>query len=147
MIRVRFALAVIIAVLAGLPLAASAQSGNNYQPALTCNNAGFLAVQHAHANRREVTLCGTVARVRPPKRTRSGLHRYIFIEVPGGDQIEIDANLDVMGNFPVHVGEPAEVRGEYYYDQNGREGVHWTHRTDRGTHPAGYMTLDGTTYQ
>jgi hypothetical protein len=114
---------------------------------LSCNNANFLAVQHAHVNHAEVTLCGTVARTRAPKRTRSGVHRYIFIDVPGGERIEIDANLDEMGNFPVRPGDAAEVRGEYYYDRNGREGVHWTHHTGRGSHPPGYITLNGTTYQ
>jgi hypothetical protein len=117
------------------------------QDAPACNNAGFLATQHAHANHAEVTFCGTVVRLRPAKRTRSGVHRYIFVDVGHNDTIEIDANLDEMGNFPVSVGDSAIVRGEYYYDEDGREGVHWTHHTDRGTHPAGYLTLNGTTYQ
>ena len=117
------------------------------QSAPACNNAGFLAVQHAHANHAEVTFCGTVVRVRPPRRTRSGVHEYIFVDVGHNDPIEIDANLDEMGAFPVSVGESAVVRGEYYYDQDGREGVHWTHHTDRGSHPPGYLILDGTTYQ
>jgi hypothetical protein len=112
-----------------------------------CNNAGFLATQHAHANRAEVTFCGTVVRLRPAKHTRSGWHRYIYVDVGHDDRIEIDANLDEMGNFPVTVGEQAVVRGEYYYDEDGREGVHWTHHTDRGSHPPGYMILNGTTYQ
>jgi hypothetical protein len=112
-----------------------------------CNNAGFLAVQHAHANHAEVTFCGTVVRLRPAKHTRSGWHRYIYVDVGHRDSIEIDANLDVMGNFPVTVGERAVVTGEYYYDPNGREGVHWTHRTDRGRHAPGYLILDGTTYR
>lgn len=112
-----------------------------------CNNAGFLAVQHAHANRAEVTLCGTVVRLRPARHTRSGWHRYIYVDVGHDDAIEIDANLDVMGNFPVTVGERAVVMGEYYYDEDGREGVHWTHRTNYGSHPPGYLTLDGTTYR
>lgn len=112
-----------------------------------CNNAGFLAVQHAHANHAEVTFCGTVVRLRPAKHTRSGWHRYIYVDVGHGDRIEIDANLDEMGNVPVAVGERAVVRGEYYYDEDGREGVHWTHHTDRGSHPSGYLILNGTTYQ
>jgi uncharacterized protein DUF3465 len=111
-----------------------------------CNNAGFLATQHAHANHAEVTFCGTVVRLRPAMHTRSGRHRYIFVDVGHDNRIEIDANLDQMGNFPVTVGEHAEVRGEYYYDNNGREGVHWTHHTDRGGHPPGYLILNGTTY-
>lgn len=112
-----------------------------------CNNAGFLATQHAHANRAEVTFCGIVVRVRPPRRTRSGVHRAIVVDAGHHDPIEIDANLDEMGNFPVRAGESAVVRGEYYYDEDGREGVHWTHHTDRGSHPPGYLILNGTTYQ
>jgi hypothetical protein len=115
--------------------------------AAACNNAGFLATQHAHANRAEVTFCGTVVRLRPAKHTRSGWHRYIYVDAGHNNSIEIDANLDVMGNFPVSVGERAVVMGEYYYDADGREGVHWTHRTNGGSHPPGYLILDGTTYR
>ncbi|HEV8020525.1 MAG TPA: DUF3465 domain-containing protein [Candidatus Lustribacter sp.] len=112
-----------------------------------CNNAGFLAAQHAHVNHAEVTFCGTVVRVRQPQRTRSGVHRDVYVDVGHNDVIEIDANLDEMGNFPVASGEQAVVRGEYYYDPDGREGVHWTHHTDRGPHPPGFLTLNGTTYR
>jgi hypothetical protein len=116
-------------------------------PAAACDNSGFLAAQHAHVNHAEVTFCGTVARLRPAKHTRSGWHRYVYVDVGHHDVIEIDANLDEMGNFSVSDGEQAVVRGEYYYDPDGREGVHWTHRTDRGSHPAGYLILNGTTYR
>jgi hypothetical protein len=109
----------------------------------TCDPASFPAGQRAHAQRAEVTLCGTVVRVRPAHRSRSGWHRSFEVDVGGGDDIDIDANLDVMGDFPVRAGERAVVRGEYYEDSDGREGVHWTHRTDRGSHPAGYVILDG----
>jgi hypothetical protein len=117
------------------------------QGAPACDNSGFLAVQHAHANRAEVTFCGIVVRVRPVKHTRSGWHRYVYVDVGHNDAIEIDANTDEMGNFPVSVGESAVVRGEYYYDEDGREGVHWTHHADGGSHPPGYLILNGTTYQ
>ncbi len=116
------------------------------QPAPTCNLANFLAVQHAHVNHAEVVLCGTVVRLRRPRRTRSGEHRTFMVDVGRGDRIEIDANLDVMGDFPISDGESTTIQGEYYYDQNGREGVHWTHHTDRGRHPPGYIILDGTRY-
>jgi len=115
--------------------------------AAACDNAGFLAAQHAHVNHAEVTFCGTVVRLRPAKHTRSGWHRYVYVDVGHHDVIEIDANLDEMGNFPVTDGEQAVARGEYYYDEDGREGVHWTHRTDRGPHPPGYLTLNGTMYR
>jgi hypothetical protein len=85
--------------------------------------------------------------VRTPRHTRSGEHRLFYVIVPGSGPIEIDANLDVMGDVPIRGGETVVVRGEYYYDQNGREGVHWTHHTDRGSHPPGYLILDGTRYE
>jgi hypothetical protein len=113
----------------------------------SCDLSNFLAVQHAHVNHAEVTLCGTVARTRRARRTRSGVHKYVWVDVGHGNQIEIDLNLDEMGRVPVMVGESAVVRGEYYYDDNGREGVHWTHHTDRGSHPPAYVILNGTQYQ
>jgi hypothetical protein len=112
-----------------------------------CDLSGFLAVQHAHANRAEVTLCGTVERVRPPRRTRSGVHQTFLVDVGHNDRIEIDANLDMLGPIPLRNGEPVVVHGAYYYDPDGREGVDWTHHTDRGPHPPGYLILDGTKYQ
>jgi len=136
------ALAAALVSVAGVACGASAAGDSG-----ACNNAGFLAAQHAHVNHAEVTFCGTVVRLRPAKHTRSGWHRYIYVDVGHNNSIEIDANLDEMGNFPVTVGEHAVVMGEYYYDPDGREGVHWTHHTDRGSHPPGYLTLNGTTYR
>jgi hypothetical protein len=134
-----------LGVLAALANGISGCAGAATGPG-ACDNAGFLAVQQARTNHAEVTFCGTVVRLRPAKRTRSGWHRYVYVDVGHGDVIEIDADLDQMGSFPVSDGEHAEVRGEYYYDPDGHEGVHWTHHTGRGPHPPGYLTLDGTTY-
>jgi hypothetical protein len=134
-------LAVLAALASGAAGCASAASG----PA-ACDNADFTAVQQAHRDRTEVAFCGIVVRVGPARETRSGRHRAIYVDAGHGNVIEIDADLDQMGNFPVTDGEHAAVRGEYYYDSDGREGVHWTHHTDRGPHPPGYLTLDGTTY-
>jgi hypothetical protein len=123
----------------------SASASRSDEPG-SCNLANFLAVQHAHVNHAEVTLCGTVTRVRKPRRSRSGVHRNFFVDVGGGDVIVIDANVDIMGDFPIHPGERTTIRGEYYYDDDGREGIHWTHHTDRGPHPAGYVLLNGIRY-
>ncbi len=112
-----------------------------------CDPAAFRSVQTRHADRTEVTLCGTVARVGRVRFSRSGTHRVFFIDVGEHDRVAVDANLDIMGNFPIRDGEHAVVRGEYYYDAPGRDGVHWTHRTDRGGHPAGFVMLDGVTYR
>jgi hypothetical protein len=75
------------------------------------------------------------------------VHRIFFVDVGSGDVIAIDANVDVMGEFPIRPGEQTTVRGEYYYDPDGREGVHWTHHTDRGPHPGGYVILNGLRYE
>jgi hypothetical protein len=142
----RLAVALVLAVAlnaCGHPADTDATASATQGP---CNLANFLAVQHAHVNHAEVTLCGTVVRVRQAYRSRSGVHRAFFVDVGNGDVIVIDANLDVMGNFPIHAGEATTIRGEYYYDEDGREGIHWTHRTDYGSHPAGYVILDGTRY-
>ena len=86
-------------------------------------------------------------RARQLRRSRSGTHRVFVVDVGGNDRVQVDSNVDVMGNFPIRDGERAVVRGEYYYDAPGREGVHWTHRTDRGSHPPGYVMLDGIVYR
>jgi hypothetical protein len=145
------ALATLLAACSGPAATTTADSsatpgGSSSNDGAACNLSGFLAAQHAHVNHAEVTLCGTVDRVRPIRRTRSGVHRVFSVDVGGGDTIAIEANVDIMGNFPIHTGEPTTIRGEYYYDNDGREGVHWTHRTDRGPHPPGYVILDGRRY-
>jgi hypothetical protein len=134
---------------AALLLAVASGCGGTVERARpgACDNAGLVAAQRAHVRTAEVTFCGTVVRLRAPRETRSGRHRTIYVDAGQGDRIEIDANLDEMGDFPVTVGERAIVRGEFYDDADGREGVHWTHHTDRGPHPAGYIILDGTTYR
>ncbi len=115
--------------------------------AARCDPAAFRAVQQARANRTEVTVCGTVVRVVRLRRSRTGTHRIFYVDVGGNDRVQIDANVDIMGNFPIRPGEPAVIRGEYYADPSGRDGIHWTHRTDRGGHPPGYVILGGVTYR
>jgi hypothetical protein len=137
----------VAAALAGL---ACALLGTGCAPTASsdsCDTAAFRSVQQSHSDRTEVTLCGTVSGVGPVRRSRSGVHRVFWVDVGGHDRVAVDANVDVMGDFPIRSGERAVVRGEYYYDAPGRDGVHWTHRTERGSHPAGFVTLDGVTYR
>ncbi|GAC1418813.1 MAG: hypothetical protein NVSMB5_10460 [Candidatus Velthaea sp.] len=111
-----------------------------------CDLKTFLAVQQAHANHAEVTLCGKVTRVRPIILSASGSHRIFSVGVAEGDEIEISSNVDIMDNFPIKEGDYTVVRGEYYYDGPGREGVHYTHRAS-GRHPSGFVTIEGKTYR
>ncbi len=128
-------------------LTAGCNGGGASGAATACDDPGFVAAQRARATGTEVTLCGTVVFVRAARYTRSGRHRAFFVDVGDGDRIEIDANLDEMGDVPVRDGERAVVRGTYYADPDGREGVDWTHHTDGGGHPAGFVILNGTTYR
>jgi hypothetical protein len=135
------------ALAAGLCLALAIAACAPAPTSDTCDPAAFRAVQTAHAARTEVTLCGTVVRAGRLRRSRSGTHRVFVVDVGADDRVQVDANVDIMGNFPIRSGEHVVVRGEYYYDAPGRDGVHWTHRTDHGNHPPGYVTLDGVTYR
>lgn len=112
-----------------------------------CNDQYFEEVRDRGASGTEVTICGRVRRVRPPHVSRSGRHLPFDVVLPNGDDVWIDANLDVLGALPVRPGEHATVRGEYFYDGPRRDGIHWTHRTTHGPHPPGFVILDGVRYQ
>ena len=112
-----------------------------------CNDAYFEEVRDRGASGTEVTVCGRVGRVRPPRVSRSGRHLPFDVVLPNGDDVWIDANLDVLGALPVRPGEQATVRGEYFYDGPRRDGIHWTHRTTHGPHPPGFVILNGVRYQ
>ncbi len=121
--------------------------GPSASSATACDPHAYRAVAAAHADRTEITLCGTVVAAGRERRSRSGEHRVIDVRTADGAIVAIDANLDMLGELPVRVGEPAVVRGEYYFDRPGHEGIHWTHRTIHGTHPAGFIVLDGVTFR
>lgn len=115
-----------------------------------CDDAGFLHARSLPAPvAQEVTVCGTVTSLRRARRTRSGAHQYFFVAVRGARPIEVVANTDEMGGpFPVRVAEPAVVRGRYYKDPDGHEGIDWTHHgTSRSWPYPGYLLLDGHTYR
>jgi len=125
-----------------------AGEGEASHAAAACDNSALLRAHSTHATNVEVTICGPVTRVLPERRTRSGRHEYFYVEVAPRDDVEIIANVDVMGDVPVHTGEQARVRGRYFHDPNGREGIDWTHHATPGSRwPSGYITLDGATYR
>ncbi len=114
--------------------------------ASACDDAGFLALVARHpTGYTEVTVCGTVARVLPARRTRSGEHGYFYVTVAPGALIEIVTNLDETTPFDVHPGDRAEVRGRYYDDPDGRTGIDWTHHSEpTASWPqTGYVIING----
>jgi hypothetical protein len=113
----------------------------------SCDDRYFAEVRDRGASGTEVTICGVVGRVRSPRVTRSGKHLAFDVVLPGGDDVWIDANLDVLGALPVRRGQRTTVRGEYFYDRDRVDGIHWTHRTTHGPHPPGFVILNGVTYR
>lgn len=113
-----------------------------------CDDSAVVHAQAEGATNVEVTLCGPVTRVRRERLTRSGVHRYFSVRIAPGDEVEVIANVSAMGEFPVHVGDRAQVRGRYFHDPDGFQGVDWTHHSGPGSRwPAGYVTLNGVTYR
>ncbi len=115
--------------------------------AAACDDAGFLRIAAARpAGYTEVTVCGPVTRVLRRRTSRSGTHAYFFVRVDdAGDAIEVVTNVDETGSFAVRPGQYATVRGRYYYDNSGSQGIDWTHRSDPGASwpYSGYVQLDG----
>jgi len=79
-------------------------------------------------------VCGTVTRVRRARETRSGAHGYFDVRLPAGGTVEVIANLDAMARtrtdappgWPwVAPGDAVEVRGRYFFDAPGRDGIDW----------------------
>lgn len=114
---------------------------------LPCDDRYFEEVRARAASGSEVTICGVVQRVRRAHVSRSGRHLAFDVLLPAGDDVWIDANLDVLGALPVRRGQRTTVRGEYFYDRDRVDGIHWTHRTTHGPHPPGFVILNGVTYR
>jgi hypothetical protein len=97
----------------------------------------------------EVQASGAIARVLGERGGRSGPHEGFLLHLTGsggrGLTVRVESNIDIMGNFAVHDGDPAVVRGEYEYDPRGGV-IHWTHRDFGGRHPAGFVEINGRLY-
>lgn len=113
-----------------------------------CDDAAFDRARATSANGTEVTVCGHVSSVAGDVRTRGGLHKHWRLDVHDRrDFVEIDSNEDLEGPIDVARGAYAIVRGAYYADPGGRDGIHYTHRDPRGRHEAGWILIDGRLYQ
>jgi hypothetical protein len=135
------------AALAALILATTAPAAAQSPAPAACDNPGLIAAQKTHADETAVTLCGVAGDIGDPKRIPNGeLHRYFTVDAGGGNKIAIDVNLDAMHAAPPLVaGQTVLVHGWYYW-HNEHEGVHWTHHTESGPHPGGYIVIGSTTY-
>ncbi|GAC1356167.1 MAG: DUF3465 domain-containing protein [Vulcanimicrobiaceae bacterium] len=98
------------------------------------------------ANHAEVTIDGTVSRVLGVRHGRRGSHEGFTVRVQpnAAAALRIEDNLDITGYIPIHSGDNVQVMGQYECNDGV---IHWTHHDPRGRHPAGYIKVNGRTYQ
>lgn len=78
------------------------------------------------------------------KEDHSGLpHQKFVIAVTDKIKIQVVTNL-VFGRIPLQSGTTLSVCGEFKKVGSGM--IHWTHFDPRGSHPNGFVELDGEIY-
>ncbi len=106
------------------------------------DNAGFVHDLTA-AKAAEVTVRGTVTALLPDSNGPEGPHEDFDISVQG-HLVEIDHNLSLAPRVPVRPGDVVEIHGQFEPDP-GHPVIHYTHHAT-GTHPGGWIILDGHKY-
>jgi hypothetical protein len=101
----------------------------------------------------EAHLSGYVARVLGIRAGASGSHEgFILATADCSHKIQtcpvaslkVEDNVDITGVIPLRRGERVELQGQYECNDGV---IHWTHRDPRGRHIAGYIRVNGNTYQ
>jgi hypothetical protein len=96
---------------------------------------------------RQVDLSGTVT-TQPSffyGSNTHAMHEKFGIRTDDGRSIEVIDNVKLAPKVPVQPGDRVRVVGEFIDDPKGPI-VHWTHHDPRGTHPDGFIELDGVRY-
>jgi hypothetical protein len=106
------------------------------------DNAGF-ARDLTSAKAAEVTVRGTVTKLLPDSNGPAGPHEDFDITV-SGHAVEIDHNLTLAPRVPVQLGDVVEIHGQFEPDP-GHPVIHYTHHAT-GSHPGGWITLNGHKY-
>jgi len=83
---------------------------------------------------------------------RSGSHEGFILLVKGNpagteaepDTYKIEDNIDITGFIPLRRGDRVELMGQLECNDYV---IHWTHHDPRGRHIAGYIKVNGRTYQ
>ena len=91
----------------------------------------------------EVTVSGTVTALLPDSDGPEGPHEDFDVSV-SGHQVEIDHNLTLAPRVPVRIGDAVIVHGQFEPDP-GHPVIHYTHHAT-GSHPGGWIKLDGKRY-
>jgi hypothetical protein len=97
----------------------------------------------ASAHAAEVTVRGAVTTLLPDSNGPDGPHEDFDVDV-AGHAVEIDHNLTLAPQVPVRVGDVVVIHGQFEPDP-GHPVIHYTHHAT-GTHPGGWIKLDGKKY-
>jgi hypothetical protein len=114
-----------------------------------CSNAGVDNIAQAMdacnrgARYVEVRDSGVVTRVLGERESESGLHEGFTVALRG-TRVRVEDNVDITGPIPLRRGERITLQGQFECNDGV---IHWTHHDPRGRHIAGYITVDGRTYQ
>ncbi len=89
---------------------------------------------------------GRILKVLPDDRDGARHQRFI-LGLDSGLTVLVAHNIDVAPRVPdLAAGALVNFRGEYEWNDKGGV-VHWTHRTQRGDHEAGWLEYRGKRYQ
>ncbi|MGH7867065.1 MAG: DUF3465 domain-containing protein [Candidatus Dormibacteraceae bacterium] len=95
-----------------------------------------------HRNGAEVTFNATL--LDQPQITH--FNQRFLVRTKSGDLLEIDHNVDLAEQIPLHSGDQLLIHGQLYLDPE-MGGVHCTHQhTSRGCPQPGFILFHGHTY-
>jgi hypothetical protein len=99
-----------------------------------------------HTSGVEVSGSGAVIRVLADDNDGSRHQRFI-LRLESGQTLLFAHNIDIAPRLDsLKAGDVVEFSGIYEWNDQGGL-VHWTHRDPGGQHPAGWLRLNGRTYQ
>jgi hypothetical protein len=74
-------------------------------------------------------------------------HLRFIVRIASGQTLLISHNIDIAPRLPaLSPGDSVTFFGEYAWNSEGGV-IHWTHRDPDGQHIAGWLRLNGVTYQ
>ena len=92
----------------------------------------------------EVTFDATVM----SEPVQNGDHEVFEVQANTGEMLEIDHNISLATDAPVHKGDVVVIHGQLYIDPGPRYGVHCTHaHTSSGCPYPGWIELNSNYYE
>ncbi len=104
------------------------------------------AAYERHLSHVRVEDRGSVVAILPDDEEGSR-HQRFLVRASDGTTVLIAHNIDLAQRVaPLHRGDLVAFSGEYIWNAKGGV-VHWTHRDPAGHHAAGWIRVNGRTFQ